>query len=250
MSFSSTLELAAARGRVGFHEGADNDNPFSAWQGLNSHNPWCASFACWAAASGGFVFPPYFTFGSKGDAYCPYMQRDAITAGLWRDKTWRAAPGDFVLYDWTHDGVLDHIEIVVFDDGVNLATVGGNVSDGVNYRKRDRTYVAGFVALSASDQVPPPWKVKPMFVPPFEVAAALGNPDGGAWLARDNGTVLFVGPNGEQIEGGMTSPADRTAWSDRHVAHLEPYVRHNGHHGYRIFATDGGTVGYVPSQEV
>jgi len=98
----------------------------------------------------------------------------------------------------------------------------------------------------------PPFKVKPMFDPALDtVRDVLPHPQGkGSWIALDSAIVVWRPTSGPPIFGGMTSPADRTAWGNRHVASLQPYTRKNGDAGYRIFATDGGKVGYVPEQEV
>lgn len=155
MTYSASATLDAAKSRVGFHEGPNNENPFSLWQYGQSHNPWCASFQCWAQYQGGYRFIGC-TYGDKGEAYTPTEKLRAEQQGTWRDKTWRAQPGDAVLYDWGNNGVIDHVEIVLFDDGVKLITIGGNTSDAVMYRTRDRTYVAGFWALSQDPQAAPP----------------------------------------------------------------------------------------------
>ena len=98
----------------------------------------------------------------------------------------------------------------------------------------------------------PPFKVQPMFNPALDdVRDVLPHPNGsGSWIALDSAIVVWRPTSGPPLFGGMTSPKDRAAWGNRHVAHLAPYTRKNGSAGYRIFATDGGKVGYVPEQEV
>lgn len=156
MTYNAAASVAYAKTQVGYHEGANNSNKFSPWQGLDDNNPWCASFVCYCAVqAGGYHFPTNSTFGIKGEAYTPTMKTRAQQEGIWRDKHWRALPGDFVEFDWGNNGVIDHVELVIYDDGVNIITIGGNTSDQVAYRKRDRTYVAGFVALSQSPQAKP-----------------------------------------------------------------------------------------------
>src|SRR6266545_8261325 len=41
--------LAAARSKIGYREGHDNDTAFGAWFGMN-HVPWCDIFVSWCAA--------------------------------------------------------------------------------------------------------------------------------------------------------------------------------------------------------
>ena len=154
MSYSGDQAVAWAKTQVGFHEGPNNANPFSAWQYGGPNNPWCASFQCRAEYEGGYRFVGC-TYGERGEAYTPTEALRAKQQGTWRDKTWRAQPGDAVLFDWKNDGLIDHVELVVYDDGIRLITIGGNTSDGVYFRTRDRTYVAGFWALSQDPQAKP-----------------------------------------------------------------------------------------------
>lgn len=155
MTYDGAKTVAWAKTQVGFHEGHNNENPYSLWQYGNAFNPWCASFQCRAQYEGGYRFEGC-TYGEKGEAYTPTEAQRAKQQGAWRERNWRAAPGDAVLFDWGNNGLIDHVEVVVYDDGVNLITIGGNTSDSVLYRKRDRRYVAGFWALSQSKQAIPP----------------------------------------------------------------------------------------------
>lgn len=260
MTYLAARSVAAAQSFVGYHEGNNNYNIFSPWQGLNPYNPWCASFTCYCAVeAGGYRFPDNSTFGYKGEAYTPTMKTRAEQEGIWRDKAWKASPGDFVEFDWGNDGLIDHVELVIADDGTNLVTIGGNTSNGVYYRKRDRYNVAGFVALSQSPQAvvpPPPFKVRPMFDPPRPLRAWLHHPDNlGTWVGFSSGRVAFLWANGTAPrEGGMISDADRRAFTGRTLARLtaRPYYRiENGkrvlHHGYTIVATSGET--YIPEAQ-
>lgn len=250
MTYNAQSSILEARMDVGYHEGPDNYNKFSIWQGLAPNNPWCASAVCkWAVDGGGYQFPANSTFGVKGEAYVPTMRERAMQEGLWRDKSWHAQPGDFWLYDWQHDGLLDHVEMVVVDDGTRAVLIGGNTSDQCMFRTRNRDNLAGIYALSQSTQAEPPWKVQPMWTPAEQFVAGLGNPEGGAWMLRDNGTVVFVSAAGpdHNVEGGMTTPADRAAWGHRHGAKLEPRTKRNGRPGYRIRATSNEV--YVPAAQ-
>lgn len=247
MGYNAIAALAWAAERIGFHEGPDNSNPFSVWQGLDNNNPWCASFVSEAVCEGGgYRFPPNSTFGWKGEAYVPTMKQRAEQEGLWRDRSYIGRAGDLVCYDWQGDGELDHVELVVADDGTTLRTIGGNTGDAVQGRSRNKNNVGGFYALSHSSQVELPPKVKPMFSPALEVVAALANPDGGAWMARGDGSVVFINNAGTTIEGGMISNADRQHFAGRKVARLEPRAYGPGGrlHGYTIVAQSGEK--YVP----
>lgn len=158
MGYVAANAVAWAKTQVGFHEGPNNKNPYSLWQYGNSYNPWCASFQCQAQYLGGYRFNQEATpctYGDKGEAYTPTEKLRAQQHGTWRDKWWRAQPGDAVLFDWFNNGLIDHVEIVIYDDGTNIVTIGGNTSDAVLYRTRDRKYIAGFWAISQSKQAQP-----------------------------------------------------------------------------------------------
>lgn len=245
-----------AEGDVGFHEGSNNWNPYSLWQYGNPNNPYCNSAACKWAYDAGFRFWSDCTYGEKGEAYTPTYAERAKTHGVWRDKNWRAKEGDDVEFDWEHNGVIDHVEKVVADDGTTIITVGGNTSNGVYYRRRDRTYVTNFVALSEAGQTavtqPPPFKVRPMFDPARQLRAVLHHPEGkGWWLGFASGSVLFLYADGKTLEGGMISSHDKEAFQGRILARLEPRSYNkivNGKrvtvHAYRITATSGEH--YIP----
>lgn len=93
---------------------------------------------------------------------------------------------------------------------------------------------------------PPKPKVPPMYDPALPIVAALANPQGGAWMAQENGVVYFVNNGGATVTGGMVSPADVAAFAGRKVAKLEPrrYGHLGIHHGYTIVAQSGEK--YVP----
>lgn len=154
MTYSGAATVAWAKTQVGFHEGWNNYNPYSAWQYGGPNNPWCASFQCMAQYMGGYRFKGC-TYGDKGEAYVPTEALRAQAQGTWRDKYWRAEPGDAVFHDWEGNGEFDHVSIVVYDDGKYLLTIGGNTSDAVAYRTYDRSSVVGFWALSQDPQAIP-----------------------------------------------------------------------------------------------
>lgn len=260
MSYVVADQIAELQAWVGFHEGRNNSNPFSLWHGYGtSYLPWCDSFAQYCAVEkGGFRWDsPYAQFGYKGSGYVPTTARDAQHMGIWRSKNTRARPGWQVHFDWNGDGEQDHDETVIADDGTNLVTIGGNTSNAVLYRKRDRRYVAGFVALDESGQLvqlpPPPPKVRPMFDPALELRATLDNPDGGLWLGFEHGRVDFYPanyPTAPRVTGGMLSDADRQHFGTRTLARLKhrTYQKDGAtKQGYTIVASDGAT--YVPEAQ-
>lgn len=253
MSYDAPTAVQYAQSQVGFHETPDgsNCNPYSDWQyGVRCPGGgWCISFASRCTVEGGFRFDGA-THGDRGFSYTEAAEAWARPRGLWRDRSWRAQPGDWVIFDWNGDGRTDHGEVVHTDDGQWLVLIGGNTSNAVKWRKRDRTYVVGFVAFSQSDQVvappPPPPKVRPMYDPAKPLRARLQHPDGGWWEAYSGGKVDFLSSvkNAAVLAGGMTSDADRKKCEGKTVARLHPrdYTRDGvTHHGYVIEFSDGST---------
>lgn len=154
---NGAAQLTALESKVGFHEGANNDNPFGPWQGVRNA-AWCDSFAQWGAVeNGGFRWPQKCQFGEKGDAYTPWTVQHAKELALWREPSSTPEPHWQALFDWNHNGVADHIGTVVRvnRDG-SFVTVEGNYHDQVAYVVRDRTYLLGFVALPVDNNQPVP----------------------------------------------------------------------------------------------
>lgn len=256
MSYHVDQQLAGANRDVGYHEGDNNANRYSLWQYGSAYNSWCASASSyWAAQDGGFRFPDYCTYGWKGESYCPTFITRMEQMGVWHDKTHRAQRGALIFYSWNGDAIADHVETVWLDDGNKIITIGGNTSDGVYFRTRDRTYVLGFGELSEAGQVyvpppPPPEKVHAMFKPALNlpnVVDSLAHPKGGVWLLHSDGRVTFFGTGEANIRhGGMVSAEDRKAFQGRTAARLQPRKADGGGDAYTIVATSGET--YVPRQ--
>jgi len=122
--------LAEARRHLGFREGPNNDNPFSAHFGVRNV-PWCAYFVSYVYTKAGV---PLNIGSSDG------MRQHLIDRG--RFFTTVPQPGDILIFDWTlgdHDPA-EHVGIVesVSRDaagGLRVHTIEGNSSDGVNRRE-------------------------------------------------------------------------------------------------------------------
>lgn len=120
---------------------------------------WCCSFSSHVTIAGGYVFDHGATYGARGFSFTDSARDWAKVEGLWRDRSWRAAPGDWIIFDWNGDGRTDHVEVNEHDDGHWFATVGGNTGNAVMHRARDRSYCAGIIAFSESPQTTPPFDV-------------------------------------------------------------------------------------------
>lgn len=157
MTFSPNGMLAEARSHVGFHEGRNNANPFTLWQTQSySTEPWCDSFCCYCAyVGGGYRFPWYSLWGTRGDWNVGAHHQHAVREGIWRyPGGYVASAGDLVVLDF---GQRDqHIEIVVTDMGPGryprVVTIGGNTGDQVAWRSRYSANIDGFIALTQSAQ--------------------------------------------------------------------------------------------------
>lgn len=160
MSFSGSAEVLEGEADIGFHEVPDgsNCNPYSDWQ-YHVRCPgggYCCSACSKWAHDAGFRFGAGATYRDKGFSYTGAAIEWAKHEGLWRPSSWRSKPGDWWIFDWNRDGNTDHVEMVKFDDGVMALLVGGNTGNSVAYRRRDRKYHVGTVALSQSKQAKPP----------------------------------------------------------------------------------------------
>lgn len=89
---------------------------------------WCGCFAGYHAREVGGVK----AINSRV-AYCPFIDADSATGvnGFERGHIPldEGRPGDFAVFDWTHDGVEDHVAIIVENLGSGAyRTVEGNTS--------------------------------------------------------------------------------------------------------------------------
>jgi hypothetical protein len=116
--------VSQARKHLGFHEGPNNENPFSAYFGV-PNVAWCAYFVSYVHTMAGVPL----NIGSC-DVLLDYVfDRDRfVTSG--------PRPGDIVIFDWTlgdHDPA-EHVGIVESATSQTVTTIEGNSSDGVNRR--------------------------------------------------------------------------------------------------------------------
>lgn len=122
----------------------------SEWYGLIG--PWCAMAATRAFVEAG---SKVFARGERW-AYVPYIVHDAIHGLNGLRRTFAPKKGHLVCYDWTGDGVFDHVGIV--DDpplsiatGAAFTTLEGNTSfdssgdqsNGGACAAKDRTVLSG-----------------------------------------------------------------------------------------------------------
>lgn len=161
MSFSpqrSHDEAAADVGTIEYPPGS-NCQGYSQWQyGVRCPSGgWCASAVSKWAYDGGFRWGTDATCGDKGFYNTDSMVAWARRHGLLRDpRTYRAHRGDLAVFDWDGNGSTDHVEQVDYDDGWRMTLIGGNTSDAVMWRVRDKANCVAIVALTLSLQVERP----------------------------------------------------------------------------------------------
>ena len=143
-----------AQQQVGFVEGANNDNPYGTWYGMN-HQPYCAMFVSWVFGQNNLSHL-VAAQTSKGFAYCPaglawFQQKSAVV------NKYDGSPGDLVFFSFNGNGQADHVEIIVDASKDGITTVGGNTSpdhaltasqangNGVYLRHRPYLYVLAIV---------------------------------------------------------------------------------------------------------
>lgn len=130
---TATSAIARARSQVGYSRW-DDPKPgtvYGRWyaklKGIpyygTSGVPYCAMFASWVLDQEGV------RSSATPEAYCPYMVSKAKAAGEWVSRD-ALAPGDLVLFDWTGDGLADHVGIVASVEPWGVHTVEGNTSPG------------------------------------------------------------------------------------------------------------------------
>lgn len=152
-------ELSVAEREVGYVEGGGSDgrsgNITKFWAELDpglQGQPWCACFVRWVCKHAGTPMLPI-----SNPYFCPTIVTYARQHGLWKSK---GSPGDFALFDFTGQGVAEHIGIVrkrkLF--GRSYLTVEGNTSSsdygsqnnggGVYNRERSKSLIMGFLDYS------------------------------------------------------------------------------------------------------
>ena len=139
MSNDASSVLSVARGEIGYSRYSDPEagTKYGRWYAQQTGESWygatgvayCAMFVSWVFAQAGAKC------AGIPSAYCPYVRRDAASAGAIIDKT-SAQPGDVILFDWGGDGVCDHVGIVERNAGSYVQTIEGNVSGAVARRTR------------------------------------------------------------------------------------------------------------------
>lgn len=247
------------RVNVGFVEGPNNANPWSAELGI-PHVAYCAAAATRVAAHHGVDWGPDAQFPHKGIAYSPYVKTWGEARGLWRDDHPAAGvdlqPGDIVLYSWNHDTVADHTEsvVMVYLDGT-FDTVGYNTGspEGCHSVHRDHKYLLGRVrAVGTIYQLPaPPAPTTPGEAIAMGYIAAVMPPVNPGPHADGRWVFAAVTPEGRvdiwNDSPGLFQRSPRFKGDTRSFALAAPIVDFAwtpSGEGYWLAAADGGLFAY------
>ncbi len=123
--------VSAANKEVGYAAGANKDNKYGRWYGLNNDD-WCAIFISWCANQAGVpqnvikknanaeIIGNYVRTGNFGGTYYP---RGSINP----------QPGDIVYYDFNGVKGTEHVEIVTEVSNGTIVSVGGNTQTKNGY---------------------------------------------------------------------------------------------------------------------
>jgi hypothetical protein len=108
---------------------------------------WCATFVawCWHAGHG---WPAWGL--PVVDFYTPADRNAWRAQGLWSNV---GQVGDHIYFDWTGDGTVDHVGLIVDDLGGSWRTIEGNVSNAVQMFIRPKNWraIAGYGRTPYSD---------------------------------------------------------------------------------------------------
>ena len=118
--------LAYAKKNVGYTEGKNNNNIFSAVVGHRNNQAWCATFivACFKVGREGKAI--------KDSASVIEICKWAIKNGAVIECA-DAEPGDLVAFDFSGHGYPEHIELAIsrFNNKTKtIRTIGGNTGSG------------------------------------------------------------------------------------------------------------------------
>jgi len=195
--------LNVARSQIGFHAGAQDENPYGDWYGIKNA-PYCAMGVSWCFAQVGLSYliaaqtPKGFAYNP---AALPWFQRQGLVVNKYQGQ-----PGDLVFYDWNSDGVVDHVEILEAASPDGITTIGfntGNPNDAIHDSgcwRVHRPYL--FIAAIVRPKYPVPLKPVSTFSTSKKATAVVGG----------TGTVV-AGATGMVHSGLLTTTATSQAKS-------------------------------------
>lgn len=115
--------LNVARLQIGFHEGAQNENPYGIWYGV-PNAPYCAMGISWCFAQVGLSHL-IAAQTIKGFSFNPTALHWFQMQGMVVNK-FQGQPGDLIFYDWNGDGIADHVELLEAASPGGITTIAFN----------------------------------------------------------------------------------------------------------------------------
>ena len=129
---SDVFASAAAWSRVSEQPPGSNNVPgITDWYGIRG--PWCAMWVSRVFYDAGLPLPAQT---DKGFAWCDAGALWFANQGRLISNSREAQPGDVVFFEWDNVGALDHVGIVLSNNGDSLTTIEGNVGDKVGIFRR------------------------------------------------------------------------------------------------------------------
>ncbi|MFG1894680.1 CHAP domain-containing protein, partial [Micromonospora zamorensis] len=132
------------------------------WGGGGSSYAWCAAFAKYVWREAGVT-----TDLSQIDGFARSFKTYGQNHGTWHARgSYVPKAGDAIVFDWEHDGVIDHVGIVRYALGSNVYTIEGNTSDRVAahtyYNYASNADIVGFstaagITGGTTPAAPQPW---------------------------------------------------------------------------------------------
>ena len=119
------------------------------WSKYGQSGAWCAAFASYVLKAAGVT-------GLPMSHSCETWKNQLKSANRWGSAgTYTPKAGDIVFYDWTGDGIADHVGIVTSYNGDTIHTIEGNTkdpsgsttTDGVFAKSRNTRRVIGYAVL-------------------------------------------------------------------------------------------------------
>ena len=252
-----------AQQQVGFVEGANNDNPYGTWYGMNNQ-PYCAMFVSWVFAQNNLSHL-VAAQTTKGFAYCPaglawFQQKSCVV------NKYDGRPGDLVFFSFNGNGQADHIEIIVDASKDGITTVGANTSpdhaltasqangNGVYLRHRPYLYVLAIVRPQYETTLKPATSLGTNKMVAGGVAGVTALTGGGMAVTHNSTpattkpTTVFTAPawaasdfplKGKTPQelavekalykaGLLPAVAQNTAWTSTHISALKAFQKRQG----------------------
>lgn len=121
MSEGNTAIVAVARSQLGNEGGLK----YCEWYGYPYRVEWCAIFVSWCAEQCGYLDAGVLPKELNVIPYVEWFRE----RGQWQYRDYEPSPGDLIFFDWTGDGLTDHVGIVEKVEDGFVYTIEGNAND-------------------------------------------------------------------------------------------------------------------------